>query len=507
MEKEKGDLEWQPHSVSSMSTVNCDSTRSPMSREAIPACPKYVLARVASGACLSACHLQTLHSETTRAAWKKLSRWLKGPDKVMDLDVDPDELEESKKEWALEWQRYREEILEESLDHIKGMGQAELRERGNWLVRFNDFRVAFIRVLTHLPAGKEAEFTRIRENFPALSNDTKDPQVLAGLHFVGEMLDSCQADLVSVMVCILSLSSTEVSSLRMPSPIFKAAARNADSPLTSDSTSPKFQIPIEQLKVVERSHMFALSCMNRIMTLKQVQVLRRRHQAPAVSQQSESNDNSSIPSGLNNVYGADEETANDPRTLPPESIHLDGQNLTRTPPANFVSDDIGPGRLYGRGINQPQQPISSSNSHRKNLTALIGIAFFGASITWSTVFSGARGDLVLISWSACLFIVGAVGAAAASMLVLPDEDIVAKHIEVRWTVRILSLLSMVHVLAGMFLVALAILVLDPAQESLQAPTGRAGMRSAGAYAIAASVLSVVVSGAMWRRYTIQTWFG
>jgi hypothetical protein len=74
-----------------------------------------------------------------------------------------------------------------------------------------------------------------------------DPQVLAGLIFVGEILDNCQADLVSVMVCILSLSSTEVSSHRMPSPIFKAAARNTDSPSTSDSTAPKFQIPIEQV--------------------------------------------------------------------------------------------------------------------------------------------------------------------------------------------------------------------------------------------------------------------
>lgn len=143
-----------------------------MSRKAIPACPKYVLARVASGAYSSACHLQTLRSDTTRTAWKKLSRWLKGPDKVMDLDVDSDELEESKKEWALQWQRYREDIPEESLDHIKGMGQAELRERGNWLVRFTDFRVAFIRVLTHLPAEKEAEFARLREKIPVLSNDT-----------------------------------------------------------------------------------------------------------------------------------------------------------------------------------------------------------------------------------------------------------------------------------------------------------------------------------------------
>ncbi|KAJ7697356.1 hypothetical protein B0H17DRAFT_1197408 [Mycena rosella] len=71
--------------------------------------------------------------------------------------------------------------------------------------------------------------------------------------------------------------------------------------------------------------------------------------------------------------------------------------------------------------------ISSVNSHMKNLTAVLGIAFFGASITWSTIFSGTHGNLVLISWTACLFIVGAVAAAAASMLVISDEDIVAAY--------------------------------------------------------------------------------
>ncbi|KAJ7265421.1 hypothetical protein B0H12DRAFT_197738 [Mycena haematopus] len=207
---------------------------------------------------------------------------------------------------------------------------------------------------------------------------------------------------------------------------------------------------------------------------------------------------------------ADEETANDMQTMPmhaPES-----RNATRVPPANynmFHADNIGMNREFGRRTNQNQQNpltvVSSSSSHMKNLTALLGIAFFGASITWSTIFSGTRGDLVLISWSACLFIVGAVGAAAASMLVLPEEDIVAKYPTVRWTVRILSLFSMAHVLAGMFLIAIAILVLDPTQQSPQALAGKTGVRSAGAYAIAVSVSFVVVSGAVWRRHTTRTW--
>ncbi|KAJ7792588.1 hypothetical protein B0H13DRAFT_1935689 [Mycena leptocephala] len=112
-------------------------------------------------------------------------------------------------------------------------------------------------------------------------------------------------------------------------------------------------------------------------------------------------------------------------------------------------------------------PSSEIDVSRKNLTALLGIAFFGVSITWSTIFSGTRGNLVLISWAACFFIVAAVGAAGASILGMQDENIVAMYPPVRWTVRILSLLAMVHVPAGMFLVAIAILVLDPGKVDIE----------------------------------------
>ncbi|KAF8182134.1 hypothetical protein K438DRAFT_1161860 [Mycena galopus ATCC 62051] len=313
------------------------------------------------------------------------------------------------------------------------------------------------------------------------------------------MFDACQPDLVSVMT----------------------AARTAENQLTSDSTASKFQVPIEQLKIVERSYMFGLSCMNKIVTLKQLQAV-RRHKAPAGSQHSESIRSSRrvSMSSENTVSEAVEETVNDLQDAIPasesvplsESMPLDSHNLARAPPASFVAfspNNIDPGRAVERRINQiPRNPlteVSSSKSHMKNLNVLLGIAFFGASITWSTVFSGTRGDLVLISWSACLFIVGAIGAAAASMLVLPEEDIVAKHIQVRWTVRILSLCSMAHVLGGMFLVAIALLVLDPTQQNSQALGGRAATRSAGVYAIAVSMSFVGVSGAVWRRYTVRTW--
>ncbi|KAJ6532364.1 hypothetical protein B0H19DRAFT_1383842 [Mycena capillaripes] len=409
---------------------------------------------------------------------------------MMHIEIDRDAVEESKKDWDIKWQKYRTDIAEESLNHIDGMGPMELRERSNWL---------------------QTEFNRIRENLPGLSNDTvpifflfltaqhnslaqSDPQILGGLMLVGELLDKCQADLVTLST---------------------AAKADVNQPITNSAVL-KFGIPIEQLKMIERSHMFILSCTNKITTRKQAQAVKSRHQISGVSRQSESEIQSSRASRSSQDISSEPEHTQAPGTeVSAMEIHphtlVENGNDTHGASTNlgFQSGDIGHGRLLGPRINQtPQNPltVSSSSSHLKNLTALLGIAFFGASITWSTIFSGTRGDLALISWSACLFIVGAVGAGSASMLVLPEEDIVAKHLEVRWTVRILSLLAMAHVLAGMFLVALAILVLDPAQESPRARAGRAGMQSAGGYAIAVSAVFVGVCGLVWRRYTIQTWF-
>ncbi|KAJ7189327.1 hypothetical protein GGX14DRAFT_580805 [Mycena pura] len=443
---------------------------------------------------------QASRSTSSHKAWSKLSRWLRGPDMVMELDVDPDALAEWRKTWESRWAKYREDLPDGSLDYIKGMGKTELRERSNWL---------------------ETEFTRIRENIPVLSNDTNDPQILAGLIHVGEMLDNCQADLIGLMTAARADIGRD----------------NADSGIVSP-----WQVPMDQLKIVEQSHMFALTCINKIITLKQAQVVASRNQVSIRSQTLEANvqisqirsaasdhsqsmrSGSSSPRGsiLSQNVAPEEDTTNDIQMSSviavDSNIPLNSANLLRASTlanhgVTFRSDDLGPGRFPpppGRDTTQQPQnaaTVSTSSSHMKNLTVLLAIAFFGASITWSTVFSGARGDLGLISWSAGLFIVGAVGAGAASMLVAPEEDIVAKHRAARWTVRILSLLATAHVLGGMFLVALAMLVLDPAQEGPpQARAGRLGVRSAGAYATAVSALFVAVAGAVWRRYTIRTWF-
>ncbi|KAJ7241396.1 hypothetical protein C8J57DRAFT_92320 [Mycena rebaudengoi] len=270
----------------------------------------------------------------------------------------------------------------------------------------------------------------------------------------------------------------------------------------------------QQLKTIEKSHMFALRCVNEMITRKQILGAQAKSQLPRGTPASAAgNESISLRSAASPAASVVEPPE------PPKFLHWDAStHLSRTEPVpetvqpepitlRSVLPDLRDPRHEPQNVNGRNAPnvntlVSSTDSHMKNLTALLGISFFGASITWSTVFSGTRGNVSLIAWAACLFIVGAVGAAAASMLVMTDQDVVAMYPTVRWTVRIISLVAMVHVLGGMFLVAVAILVLDSEDEVQQ---GRRGTRSAGGYAISVSVMLVMVAGAVWRRYTRRTW--
>ncbi|KAJ7800405.1 hypothetical protein B0H13DRAFT_2499949 [Mycena leptocephala] len=298
----------------------------------------------------------------------------------------------------------------------------------------------------------EGEFTRISDQILHLQEHATNYEILAGSQFVTTLIQDCQPDLVSV----LTTSKT-----------------NGNNSTLTEEERVALVNQVGKLKSLEKLHMFALRCVNEMTTLKQTLAARSKFNLP--------------------VAGTD--------PIPPSDLNTLRLALPdlRIPPQVAAN-------VNRRNEPRPLISASSANLHMKNLTALLGIAFFGASITWSTIFSGTRGNLVLISWAACFFIVAAVGAAGASVLVMQDENLVATYLTVRWTVRILSLLAMVHVLAGMFLVAIAILVLDPGKVDIDDRGGRRGTESAGAYAISLSMVSFIVVGAVWRRYTRHTWF-
>ncbi|KAJ7480741.1 hypothetical protein FB451DRAFT_1238330 [Mycena latifolia] len=402
----------------------------------------------------------------------------------MDIEVAPEELEAYTKRWALKWHYFQEAFPETSQDDINGMGRDEMRERITWL---------------------EGEFTRISGQILRLQEQIVNPtqteyEILAGALFVINLIQDCQPDLVS----ILAKSKT-----------------NGENSTLTDEVRSGLDIQVGQLKNVEKTHMFALRCINEMTTMKQTLAVRLKLKISRDNLSSPGdNESRSLDSAASPVATASVEPSEPPNVETDHPRHLGSRlqlpvaGTNPTAPSDLTTlrsalPDLRNPRQVVAIVNHGNEPVtlSSANSHMKNLTALLGIAFFGASITWSTIFSGTRGNLVVISWAACFFIVAAVGAAGASILVMQDEDIVALYPAVRWTVRILSLMAMLHVLAGMFLVATAILVLDPENVNIDVRGGRRGTQSAGAYAISVSTVIFIVVGAVWRRNTRRTWFG
>ncbi|KAJ7690842.1 hypothetical protein B0H17DRAFT_1064033, partial [Mycena rosella] len=350
------------------------------------------------------------------------------------------------KRWAFKWHYFQENFPETSQENVDGVGRDEICARLTWL---------------------EGDLNRIVERAHGLQENTTDYEILAGVAFVANLIENCQPDLISVLT-----------------------GSNANATLT-EQTSPELGFLVgQQLKTVANTHMFALRCINEIITMKQTLAARSKLQNSRTSSETESRSSHSATSPAAPAVETSETNAKSGRSTHFHSIGRDSPVAETGPTAQselMTLRSALPDLRNPHGIpnvnarDAPGTLVSSANSHMKNLTALLGIAFFGASITWSTIFSGTRGNLVLISWAACLFIVGAVAAVAASMLVISDEDIVAAYPPVRWTLRILPLLN----------------------EDLDVRGGGGG---GGGYAISVSTVFFIVAGTVWRHYTRRTWF-
>ncbi|KAF7290018.1 hypothetical protein HMN09_01306600 [Mycena chlorophos] len=318
----------------------------------------------------------------TRAGISKLRQWVTGRDlsSTMQIDLDPAALTMQRAAWETEWTEAEMLYREDAWSSLQGLGRGELRER-------------MIRV--------ESELERIRSNLAQLHPKPSEAQVRVGCMIVFELIEECQPTLMN----ILASTSRDATGFERP------------------------QI-IEEIKTIERVYDFVLFCTAKLTRLqwKTSGVL-----PPSANQQI------SKPDSLDEAEILHREW----RATPPIDVAATG---VASHDLNFFrSEEIGPGRLYGRrpkparsqmpGVPLALEPVtvvSSSQSHKQNLAGLIGISFFGASITWSTIFSGTRGNLLLIAWSACLFIVAAVCASSATLLVFP-EDLLTTYTPVRWT--------------------------------------------------------------------------
>lgn len=84
----------------------------------------------------------------------------------------------------------------------------------------------------------------------------------------------------------------------------------------------------------------------------------------------------------------------------------------------------------------------------------------GASIAWSSVFSATRGNLLLLVWSATLFILAAVAAASSGLIASSDQIDLERDMGARRVLRVLALFSAALVLAGIWLLSFAAVGLE-----------------------------------------------
>ncbi|KAF9018911.1 hypothetical protein BDZ89DRAFT_1164928 [Hymenopellis radicata] len=423
---------------------------------------------------------ETAFSSGHRSWLNTVGQWMKRP----GLEVlDSDELAAYAERWALKWKHYCEMFPAEEQRHFDRMSEEEIQRKAAWF---------------------ESDFTRITKRVAESIADSSDCEVVSGRSFVFGLIEECHSNVVHLQ-----------SSTSTPGPV--ASER------------------LDTLKKVDRYHTFCLRVANELLTMTQ---LARRMPIPSVSQTADDVDIDtqalSVQGGSGSFHsGRPPESPNDTWSFLYEGgtengpIHLadmptdTGITLSQRPPGQVptlrytlpdLRRDLPAPQYLRRQYQPPPQPqaatvaLSSAQSHRTNINILLGVSFFGASITWSTVFASTRGDMVLTSWSASLFIIGTSSASSASILLSTDEDIVEKYIAVRWTVRVLSVIAIAHILGGIIMIGVVFLILD---VDMQEPTfhgGKKALQAAGCYAIVLSVILVVVGLVIRRRYTTRTWF-
>ncbi|EGN96849.1 hypothetical protein SERLA73DRAFT_185048 [Serpula lacrymans var. lacrymans S7.3] len=126
---------------------------------------------------------------------------------------------------------------------------------------------------------------------------------------------------------------------------------------------------------------------------------------------------------------------------------------------------------------------------------LMGISLFGASLAWSALFSGSRGDLVLFSWAAAAFVSAGVSASGMCMILKSEElDISrgAKDRLPRHMLHMFAISSGLLAFGGIVMMSVAVMHLavdggDTAMHGLSTPWRKSLTWAAGIFTIIASL--------------------
>ncbi|KAJ1304978.1 hypothetical protein OPQ81_000021 [Rhizoctonia solani] len=407
-----------------------------------------------------------------------LQQWFRGLSSTPVPYYSPEALEFCTARWEAKWNYYQQTQEEEHT--FATMGKQDLLSHANRL---------------------EEELKRLQYSFTEMDTTKSSAEIACGVQFILSLIESQTPGL-------FRLKAAEMDSVAEPLEVLK-----------------------NEVKTIEQVYQFATQSLDTISRLHVQQILEMRTQLP--DPELKSTASISVRSeieGQKNDSGSERHVAAVPipgpsgftsgdRGTPQNGVVMNEKGILQQAPNWFnyppnTNDTTTATRASNPAPAQAPaatQALSTAASHRAALLSLSAISFFGAGMAWATVFSGTRGDLVLISWAASCFIVGTASAACGTSLLDADGTLVERFLPVRWTVRLLSLCATLHAFVGIMLVSAAILILDP---NADAPEGGVGgtrfnilaERVAGAYSLVVCGIVALSTLIMQRRYSRRTWF-
>ena len=120
----------------------------------------------------------------------------------------------------------------------------------------------------------------------------------------------------------------------------------------------------------------------------------------------------------------------------------------------------------------------------------------GASLAWSAVFTGARGNLVLLAWASSAFIAGSVAAGSMGIILESDKIDFDRDMGARRSIRAFAITAAVMTFVGIILLGIATAGVDPsytAVNNMATSSSRLGMQVAGWSMIVVVVIEVLLA--------------
>jgi hypothetical protein len=117
----------------------------------------------------------------------------------------------------------------------------------------------------------------------------------------------------------------------------------------------------------------------------------------------------------------------------------------------------------------------------------------GASLAWSAVFTGTRGNLVILAWASSAFIAGSVAAGSMGIILESDKIDFDRDMGARCAIRAFALTAAVMTFIGIILLGIATASVDPSYTAVGMSSSQRGMQAAGWSIVVVVVIEVLLA--------------